>query len=138
MELGLDGEVTRVNGNADSLRILARNLIDNAVRYTPRGGRVDARVDARVNARVNAGVTANAVEARLEVCDTGPGIPAQERARVFDRFYRREGMEAPGSGLGLSIVRRIAERHGARVELADGPGGRGLRAVVSFPVGSGS
>ena len=68
----------------------------------------------------------------LRVDDSGPGIPAAERARVFDRFYRRDNGETTGSGLGLAIVRAIAERHGAEVELADSPLG-GLRAEVRLP-----
>ncbi len=121
IELGLEGAPVKVRGNAEALRLLVRNLIDNAVRYTPRDGRVDAAV------------TTDADGVRLEVCDTGPGIPEVDRARVFDRFFRRDGMESSGSGLGLSIVKRIVEAHHAQVELADGPDGRGLRAVVRFP-----
>lgn len=120
VELGLEGTAVNIRANAEALRLLARNLIDNAVRYTPRGGRVDV------------GVTADADGARLEVCDTGPGIPEADRARVFDRFFRRDGMESPGTGLGLSIVKRIADAHRARIELADGPNGRGLRARMRF------
>jgi len=67
------------------------------------------------------------------VTDDGPGIAPAERARVFDRFYRRPGTVPPGSGLGLAIVKAIADAHGATVELADGPGGKGLAVTVSFP-----
>lgn len=111
---------TTVTGDADGLRILLGNLIANGIRYTPAGGRVDVAV------RAGAGGT------ELEVADTGPGIPAADRERVFDRFYRVPGSEASGSGLGLAIVKAIADRHGARVVLGDAPGG-GLRAVVAFP-----
>jgi two-component system OmpR family sensor kinase len=69
----------------------------------------------------------------LEVTDTGPGIPLDDRQRVFDRFYRRAGTDVPGSGLGLAIVRSIIERHGATVELQDSRDGRGLTARVVFP-----
>jgi two-component system OmpR family sensor kinase len=69
------------------------------------------------------------------VADDGPGIPAAERERVFDRFYRRAGAAAPGSGLGLAIVRAIAAAHGATVILSDGPGGKGLAVSVEFPPG---
>ena len=69
--------------------------------------------------------------AAIEVADTGPGIPAAERARVFDRFYRLPGTAAPGSGLGLAIVRAVAGRHGAVVELSDTPG-VGLTVGVRF------
>lgn len=68
----------------------------------------------------------------LEVADNGPGIPAEERERVFDRFYRRSGQSPSGSGLGLAIVRTIARRHKAEVCLDDTPGG-GLSARVVFP-----
>jgi two-component system, OmpR family, sensor kinase len=109
-----------VAGDADGLRTLLANLVDNAVRHTPEGGQVD----------VSAGVSDG--RPWLGVADTGPGIPAAERARVFDRFYRPAGTEAPGSGLGLAIVRAIAHRHGAEVTLADRSGG-GLAARVTFP-----
>jgi two-component system OmpR family sensor kinase len=68
----------------------------------------------------------------LEVADNGPGIPAAERERVFDRFYRRSGQDITGSGLGLSIVHSIAQRHQADIRLDDTPGG-GLRVRVAFP-----
>lgn len=109
-----------VAGQPDTLRTLLDNLVANAVRYTPPGGRVD----------VACGM--DGASAWLEVQDNGPGIPPAERARVFDRFYRRAGESAGGSGLGLAIVRAIARRHGAEVVLDDAPGG-GLRARVVFP-----
>ncbi|HZX29954.1 MAG TPA: ATP-binding protein [Rhodocyclaceae bacterium] len=109
-----------VIGDPDGLRILLANLVANALRYTPSGGRVDVAA-ARDQGR-----------AYLEVADTGPGIPAEERERVFDRFYRRAGEDESGSGLGLAIVRTIAERHGARVRLLDAEGG-GLKVRVDFP-----
>ncbi len=109
-----------VRGDRDALRVLVRNLVDNAVRYTPTGGRVQVRVHPAGDAIV------------LEVIDSGPGIPAPERDRAFDRFYRRASAPEGGSGLGLAIVRAIAERHGARIELGDAPGG-GLAVRVSFP-----
>ena len=68
----------------------------------------------------------------LSVEDTGPGIPPEERARVFDRFYRVE-RAGSGSGLGLAIVQNIAQRHGAHVELGTGSGGQGLKVRVRFP-----
>ena len=72
----------------------------------------------------------------MEICtveDNGPGIPPEERARVFDRFYRVRGTPGDGAGLGLAIVREIAQRYGGAVALLDGAGGRGLRVEVSFP-----
>ena len=68
----------------------------------------------------------------LEVADTGPGIPAADRERAFDRFYRRANAPEGGSGLGLAIVKAIADRHGARISLDDAPGG-GLQVTVGFP-----
>jgi signal transduction histidine kinase len=68
----------------------------------------------------------------LEVADTGPGIAASDRERVFDRFYRRAAAQESGTGLGLAIVKAIAERHNARIQLDDAPGG-GLRVAVNFP-----
>ena len=108
-----------VTGQTDALRTLLDNLVANAVRYTPAGGRVDVRcgVDEQ--------------DVWLEVQDNGPGIPLQERERVFDRFYRRAGQAASGSGLGLAIVQAIARQHDARVTLDDAPGG-GLLARVAF------
>jgi len=106
-------------GDRDALRTLVRNLVDNAVRYTPAGGRVQVQT-----AKTPQG-------ALLEVTDSGPGIPAADRERVFDRFYRRVSAPEGGSGLGLAIVKAIADRHGARVSLADAPGG-GLRVTVDF------
>jgi two-component system OmpR family sensor kinase len=122
VELRLD-EVApaAIRGQPAALHALVRNLVDNAVRYTPAGGRVTISVQRRNG------------EALLQVSDTGPGIPPEERARVFDRFYRVPGAAADGSGLGLSIVREIAQSHGAEVSIADGPEGRGLRATVRFP-----
>jgi two-component system OmpR family sensor kinase/two-component system sensor histidine kinase QseC len=124
IELGLDADSPGVvRGNREALRVLVRNLVDNAVRYTPAGGRVQVRIS------VPGAETGGAL---LEVIDTGPGIPAAERARVFDRFYRRAGAPPGGCGLGLSIVQAVAERHGARVELHEADGG-GLRVAVAFP-----
>ena len=126
IDLGLG--VTRplsVSGDPDALRTLLRNLVDNAVRYGGDGGRVDVSVED--------GGRADAPRAQLAVTDSGPGIPPEERARVIDRFYRRAGTAPPGSGLGLSIVKAIADAHGATLTLTAGPEGRGLRAIVTFP-----
>lgn len=111
IDLGVEqAEDVSVRGEPEALRVLMRNLLDNALKYTPPGGRVDVRLHRQDAAR---GV--------LEIADSGAGIPEAERARVFDRFYRGEqgARRAPGSGLGLSIVRRIAERHGLLVSLHD-------------------
>jgi two-component system, OmpR family, sensor kinase len=114
-----------VRGDPASLAMLVANLLDNALRYTPAGGRIDVGVDDDGGSAV------------LSVVDTGPGIPAAEREQVFARFHRGSAAAAApgaaGSGLGLSIVRRIADAHGATVRLEDGPDGRGLAVRVRFP-----
>ena len=119
LSLEREGKVS-VSGDRDALRTLVRNLVDNAVRYTPPGGSVQVRGHA------------GAAGAKLEVVDTGPGIAAADRARVFDRFYRRANANETGTGLGLAIVKAIAARHGARVDLDDASSG-GLHVTVSFP-----
>ncbi len=120
VELELDApQPVTVRGDANALRMAARNLIDNAVRYAGERAQVIVRVRADGGAAV------------LQVDDSGPGIPAEERARVFDRFYRRDSGETTGSGLGLAIVQAIAARHNAQVRLDDAPLG-GLRAEVRF------
>ena len=123
LTLDLSTPVT-VRGNADALRVLARNLIDNAVRYTPARGTVQVRVAA-----LPAG------DAVLIVQDSGPGIPVEERSRAFDRFYRRAGAGEGGTGLGLAIVKAIADRHLARVALEQAAP-RGLIVTVAFPAPS--
>lgn len=103
---------------------VVRNLVDNAVRYTPEGGRVDLSV------AVSDG------KAELRIRDNGPGIPLAERDRVFDPFYRMLGSEQIGSGLGLSIVRTIADRIGAEIHLdfANEARQTGLLVAVMFPM----
>jgi len=116
-----DAQHACVSGAEDALRILFSNLIDNAVRYTPAGGSVQATV-AR-----------DADDVVVHVDDSGPGIPPEERQRVFDRFYR--GSEAPGTGtgLGLAIVSQVADMHRGSVTLDASELG-GLRATVRLPI----
>ncbi len=111
-----------VAANREMLALLLRNLIDNAIKYTPAGGEV------RVSCAADQG------RAKLTVIDNGIGIAPAQRARVFDRFFRAAASDATGSGLGLSIVQRVAEQHRARVMLADGLEGRGLCVSVEFPI----
>jgi two-component system OmpR family sensor kinase len=120
IDLGLEASTAEVEGDTEALRVALGNLVDNAIRHSPRGGKVDVRVRTD-----GMGVVA-------EVLDAGPGIPLAERERVFDRFHRGEGAAGSGSGLGLAIVREIAARHGATVELADRDGGSGLVARIRF------
>jgi two-component system sensor histidine kinase TctE len=114
MDLGYEGpetpeEAIEVEGNPVMLREMLSNLIDNAIRYTPSGGRITVRVRRDDVAQV----------AHLEVEDTGLGIPAAERERVVERFYRILGREGDGSGLGLAIVREIATMHGGTLTIED-------------------
>ncbi|MGE7957494.1 ATP-binding protein [Pseudomonas sp. NPDC089530] len=106
LDIGVEGtEDTQVIIHDMDLFTLVKNLVDNAIRYTPEGGRIDLSVELIQGS------------ARLQVRDSGPGIAEDERARIFDPFYRSLGSGEAGSGLGLSIVKAIADRAGARVEM---------------------
>jgi two-component system, OmpR family, sensor histidine kinase TctE len=122
IDLGFEGAgwPLPIVGSPFMLRELINNLIDNAIKYTPRGGQVVVRL-----------VATKAI--RLEVEDTGVGIPIAERDHVFERFYRVLGSETGGSGLGLAIVQEIAELHQAKIEVSPGDGDIGTRMTVSFP-----
>ena len=109
-----------IAGDEHMLEVLARNLIDNAIRYTPGGGDVEVSVSQ------------TAGQISLNVTDSGPGIPPEERCKVFGRFYRILGTGESGSGLGLAIVEQIARPHGATISLTDGKNGRGLSVNVIF------
>jgi signal transduction histidine kinase len=126
IDLSLEANPATVRGDPEALRTLVRNLVDNAVRYTPEGGRV------RVRTRAGSGAGGHVEPALIEVADSGPGIAPADRLRVFDRFYRRAGSPEGGSGLGLAIVKAVADRHGAQVLLDDAPEG-GLKVTVVFP-----
>ena len=118
--ISLDTEPGIVRGNVDELGILIRNLLDNALRYGGSGCRVAVR--CRRNANV----------VLLEVLDSGPGVLPAERERIFDRFYRGTGNSERGSGIGLSLVSRIARSHGATLVAGVGLDGRGFGVAVSF------
>jgi two-component system OmpR family sensor kinase len=121
IDLGVVGGVAAtVAGTHLDVKVLVKNLVDNAIRYTPCDGKVDIIVGQEGGRVV------------LQVSDTGPGIAADERERVFDPFYRILGNGAIGSGLGLAISRSVAERIGARIELADGHAAPGLQVKVIF------
>ena len=109
-----------IAGDEHMLEVLARNLIDNAIRYTPGGGDVEVSVSQ------------TAGQISLNVTDSGPGIPPEERRKVFGRFYRILGTGESGNGLGLAIVEQIARPHGATISLTDGKNGRGLSVDVVF------
>ena len=107
------------------VRELIRNLVDNALHYTPSGGTVTVRVIDDPFGQVVV----------LQVEDSGPGIPAAEREQVFRPFYRVLGTQVDGSGLGLAIVRQIVDQHHATLGLLDTPGG-GLTVRVEWPDGT--
>ncbi len=122
LDLGLaTTEPVVVQGSRDALHLIVRNLLDNAVKYTPVGGRVDLAMGR------------DAQGSWLAVEDSGPGVPEEERERVFDRFHRVPGTDAAGSGLGLAIVRAVAEHLGAQVKLGRSAALGGARAEVRFP-----
>lgn len=123
MDMGLlESAPTPVPGSPEALRMLVRNLLDNAVKYTPPGGQVDLQLR-----HVDGG------QVELVVEDSGPGIAPEHRERVMQRFVRETADSAPGSGLGLAIVQAIAQAHGASVALDASPRLGGLRVVVRFP-----
>jgi len=127
IDLGFESRTmpAMIEGDPILLKELLGNLLDNAIRYTPAGGQVTVEVTTTAEASV------------LSVEDDGPGIPAKERERVFERFHRLLGNGADGCGLGLAIVREIALGHGATIELTEGAGGKGTRITVQFPSHSG-
>ena len=117
-----------VKGNREFIAQALANILDNAVKYTPAGGAIMLRVRRRASGDVE-----------LAVTDTGPGVPAEDRERVVDRFVRLENSRnQPGAGLGLSLVSAVARAHGGQLELAEGPGamagsGPGLRVAIVLP-----
>jgi two-component system, OmpR family, sensor histidine kinase TctE len=122
IDLGAEAHAARIAGDAWLLEDLLTNLIDNALKYTPRGGRVTVRSGVDVG------------RAYLEVEDDGPGIPECERTRVRERFYRRAGSPGIGVGLGLAIVDEIARAHRGSFTIGSGANDRGARLRVSFPL----
>jgi signal transduction histidine kinase len=114
------GRTASIRGNVRLISQALANLVDNAIKYTPAGGRILVAAEDRP-----AGVA-------LSVADTGPGIPEAERSRVLERFVRlEESRNSPGTGLGLSLVAAVARMHDAKLELADNA--PGLRATLIFP-----
>jgi signal transduction histidine kinase len=125
LELHLHAEETPpIAGSARDLALLVRNLLDNAIRYTSRGGRVDVRIGREGGDVV------------LRVSDTGVGIPARDLPRVFERFFRVDrarSRETGGTGLGLAIVKHVAENHGGHVAV-ESELGRGSAFTVRLPI----
>ncbi len=120
IDLGLDAQPVTVMGHEWLLRELLCNLVDNAVKYTPAGGTVTIRCG-----RQGEGVF-------VEVEDDGPGVAPGERKRVLERFYRVQGTQGEGNGLGLAIADEIARVHGSRLDLGPGAKGRGLKVSLVF------
>jgi two-component system sensor histidine kinase TctE len=122
IDLGFLLEHAQIAGDPVLLSELLDNLIDNALRYTPRGGAVTVRCGP------------DSGRSYLSVEDTGPGIPPSAHGRVFERFYRIQGTPGDGTGLGLAIVKEVAQRHGASLSIETPDAGRsGTRVVVRFP-----
>lgn len=123
IDLGFEGPETaaKIDGNAFLLKEMLNNVLDNALRYTGHGGQVTVRVAPDTST------------VKLSVEDTGLGIPESERERVFERFYRVLGTGTDGCGLGLAIVREIAQSHGAEIRLDSGRNGIGTAVQISFP-----
>ena len=122
IDLGVESKLpVWVSGDAEALRTMLGNLIDNAIRYVQPGGKIDVNVATQNN------------QAVLTVTDNGPGIPVEFRERAFDRFSRQEGSGEIGSGLGLAIVKSVVVRHHATVALESADQQRGLRVMVQFP-----
>lgn len=120
IDLGLDApDDCIIRGRVGLINILVRNLVENAIRHTPNGGKIDVSVYA------SGGYTT------LTISDNGPGIPAEEREYVFERFYRSQDNEQIGTGLGLSMVKRIIDIHNAEIHLGDSELG-GLKVEVRF------
>lgn len=117
-------DAAQVTGYPEALAILVRNLLDNAIKYTPQGG------------TINVAVRASGTTVQLVVEDSGPGIPAEEQARIFDRFYRGAAQHEnrSGSGLGLAIVKTIADIHAASIAAIASPTLGGLQIALQFPV----
>lgn len=123
IELELNGEDTApISGSPDLLRVLVRNLLDNAIRYTPVGGHIIVAIRILKNSAH-----------QLEVCDSGPGVPDEQLAQLGQRFGRFSPTQAEGVGLGLSIALRIAEIHRARIAFSRATPAGGLRVSAEFP-----
>ena len=114
-----DAAVTE--GMEDAVRLMMTNLTDNAIRYTPEGGHIELRTKTVDDTAV------------IDIADNGPGIPVEDRARIFDRFYRSLGTKTSGTGLGLAIVKRIIDIHHGRIDVTDGLDNRGTTFRIVLP-----
>ena len=112
--------VAAINGNEPSLRLLIRNLLTNAISYTPTDG------------RINISLSQQAQHTTLIFEDNGPGISEQDRKRVMERFYRAENHQIAGCGIGLSIVDRVVQMHRGSLQLSQAGSGQGLKVIIRF------
>jgi two-component system sensor histidine kinase TctE len=124
IDLGLETRPAQTLGHAWLLRELLLNLVDNAIKYTPQGGRITLRCGLDNGPK--------GAQVWMEVEDDGPGIPPEERLRVLQRFYRVLGTAGEGNGLGLAIADEIARAHDTHLHLDAGAQGLGLRVRVAF------
>jgi two-component system sensor histidine kinase QseC len=123
IDLGLEKTATTVTtlGNEEALYLMIRNLVDNAIRYTPTGGQVTVSLH-----------NPKSPPLRLTISDTGPGIPPEQRVLIFERFYRGDNQNIPGSGLGLSIAQQVAQLHNIEIQLDKVRGSGGLSVQLDF------
>lgn len=126
LEHRLPADLPPVLADHHTLQRLLANLLDNALKFTPAGGRV--WIEARLLGET----------VQIDVIDTGPGIPPEERERIFEKFTQTQGMASSrrGSGLGLTFCRMVAEAHNGRIWVEDGPEGKGSRFVLTLPQNS--
>src|SRR3990170_7837710 len=113
----------RLQADATRIRQVVANLLSNALKFTPSGGEVDLTLQAEVG------------RAMIRVSDTGPGIPPDEIAHVFDRFFRGRGVRAGGSGIGLTVARELVRAHGGDIQVTSDPG-QGATFAVTLPMAS--
>ena len=120
IELAAPEKQQIITGNTTAINILIKNLLENAVLYTPTSGLIKINITSAKN------------NITLKITDNGPGIPEKLRKHVFERFYRIPGTGVAGSGLGLNIVQQIAQIHHAKIKLATPKSGKGLEVTVVF------
>lgn len=122
ISISAQAQSASTEGMEDAIRLMMVNLTDNAIRYTPEGGRIELRTYIDDHAL-----------SVIEIADNGPGIAEEERQRVFDRFYRALGTKTSGTGLGLAIVKRIIDIHHGSISITDGLDNRGTTFVIKLP-----
>ncbi|MCK5665404.1 MAG: sensor histidine kinase N-terminal domain-containing protein [Thiotrichaceae bacterium] len=123
IDLGLETTAISyvIQGNQDALYLMLRNLLDNAIRYTPENGQVTVSLENHPSSQLT-----------LSIIDTGPGIPLSLRKQIFKRFYRGDNQNIQGSGLGLSIAQKVAQLHNVKIQLNDGHYASGLCVRMDF------